>query len=96
MYLDDIHLIKDSRFNIVYHIPSSTLKIVNDSAYKVFSLLKEGQSMEIFGDKKKMCELFLIHSLILLLKTMLIQKALGKSIINTSVELLFMFQTIAT
>ena len=59
MNLDDIHLIKDSRFNVVYHIPSSTLKIVNDSAYKVLSLLKEGQSMEIFGDKKKDVRVFL-------------------------------------
>lgn len=59
MSLDDIHLIKDNQYNIVYHLPSSELKTVNDTTFKVLSLLKEGYSVEDFEDKDGHIQSFL-------------------------------------
>lgn len=59
MSLDDIHLIKDNQYNIVYHLPSSELKTVNDTTFKVLSLLKEGYSVEDFEDKDGYIQSFL-------------------------------------
>lgn len=43
---NEVHLIKNRKNKVLYHYPSGTLKLINESAFDLFSLLKQGKTLQ--------------------------------------------------